>query len=135
MAHAQASERTRPARIEHVNISVADPDASAARLSRLFGWTVRWSGRALNGYAVHVGTEDDYVALYAPRGAVASDEKPYARFGTMNHIGVVTSDIDAAEALVRAEGLEPHSHADYEPGRRFYFSDPDGIEYEVVAYD
>ena len=23
---------------------------------------------------------------------------------------------------------------DYEPGRRFYFFDPDGIEYEVVSY-
>ena len=31
-------------------------------------------------------------------------------------------------------GLEPFSHGDYEPGRRFYFLDPDGIEYEVISY-
>ena len=31
-------------------------------------------------------------------------------------------------------GLTPFSHGDYEPGRRFYFFDPDGIEYEVISY-
>jgi hypothetical protein len=30
--------------------------------------------------------------------------------------------------------LRPFAHADYAPGRRFYFLDPDGIEYEVVSY-
>ena len=44
-------------------------------------------------------------------------------------------DLNAAEVAVIAEGLEPHSHASYEPGRRFYFHDRDGIEYEVVSYD
>ncbi|MGJ8556368.1 MAG: VOC family protein, partial [Sulfitobacter geojensis] len=27
------------------------------------------------------------------------------------------------------------NHADYEPGRRFYFHDTDGVEFEVVQYD
>ena len=31
-------------------------------------------------------------------------------------------------------GFKPINHADYEPGRRFYFHDHDGIEYEVVSY-
>jgi glyoxylase I family protein len=35
---------------------------------------------------------------------------------------------------VKAEGLEPFGHADYQPGRRFYFLDADGIEFEVVSY-
>jgi hypothetical protein len=39
------------------------------------------------------------------------------------------------EAAVRAEGYEPHSHQDYEPGERFYFSDENEIEYEIIAYD
>ena len=33
-----------------------------------------------------------------------------------------------------AAGLVPFNHGDYEPGRRFYFMDPDGIEYEIVSY-
>ena len=43
-------------------------------------------------------------------------------------------DLNAAEAVVVAAGLEPFNHADYEPGRRFYFFDWDGIEFEVVSY-
>jgi len=44
------------------------------------------------------------------------------------------ADLDATDARGRAEGLTPFSHGNYEPGRRFYFFDPDGIEYEVVSY-
>ena len=38
------------------------------------------------------------------------------------------------EARVIAAGLRPYNHGDYAPGRRSYFNDPDGIEYEVVSY-
>lgn len=123
------------ARLEHVNIAVADPGATAAMLARLFGWAVRWEGVALGtGYSVHVGDDDSYVALYRPGHDMQPSEPRYRRFGTLNHIGVVVPDLNATEALVRAEGYEPHSHADYEPGRRFYFDGPDGVEYEVVQY-
>ena len=43
-------------------------------------------------------------------------------------------DLDAVELRVKAAGLTPFSQSDYAPGRRFYFLDPDGIEYEVVSY-
>lgn len=52
----------------------------------------------------------------------------------MNHLGVVVDNLGAAEEVVLAAGLEPFNHADYEPGRRFYFFDWDGIEFEVVSY-
>ena len=39
-----------------------------------------------------------------------------------------------AEARVTSAGYAPHSHADYEPGKRFYFDGPDGIEFELVQY-
>ena len=32
-------------------------------------------------------------------------------------------------------GFTPYSHGDYEPGRRFYFTDGAGIEFEIVSYD
>ncbi len=127
-----------PAMLEHVNVTVPDPEATAAMLGRLFGWQVRWQGAAINGgHAVHVGTGDQYVALYTGPGGAGRQlpaQDTYRQIGGLNHIAVVVGDLDAAEALVRAEGLEPHSHADYEPGRRFYFRDPDGVEYEVVSY-
>ena len=40
----------------------------------------------------------------------------------------------ATEQAVIAAGLEPFNHGNYEPGRRFYFLDGDGVEYEVVSY-
>ena len=32
--------------LEHINMTVTDPDKTAQMLSELFGWRVRWSGRA-----------------------------------------------------------------------------------------
>ncbi len=126
------------ATLEHVNFTVPDPEATAAMLGRLFGWQVRWQGKALNdGHTVHVGTGDQYVALYTGPGGAANQLPPqdnYRQKGGLNHLGIVVDDLAGAEARVRAEGLSPHSHADYEPGRRFYFNDPDGLEYEVVSY-
>ena len=54
--------------------------------------------------------------------------------GGLNHIGIVVDDLGAMEERVIAAGLKPHSHQDYEPGRRFYFHDRDRIEYEIVSY-
>jgi catechol 2,3-dioxygenase-like lactoylglutathione lyase family enzyme len=121
-------------RIEHVNVTVRDPERSAALMQALFDWHVRWRGPAQNGgYTIHVGTNDHYVALYGPEksaqlGAAFTKGKP------LNHIGVEVDDLDGTEARVVAAGLRPFSHANYEPGRRFYFLDLDGIEYEVVSY-
>ena len=127
------------ARLEHANITVKDPKATAAMLHDLFGWKARWEGAAKNnGYTIHVGGADTYLALYTgPEGAEAQREADdsYHTRGGLNHIGVVVEDLDAAEAAVRARGYAPHSHADYEPGRRFYFHEENGLEIEVVCYD
>jgi catechol 2,3-dioxygenase-like lactoylglutathione lyase family enzyme len=121
-------------RIEHVNVTVSSPETTADLLERVFGWRVRWSGPARDGgRTIHIGTDAHYVALYT--GASASDgADDFAKGRPLNHIGVEVDDLDAAEARVIAAGLRPFSHGDYEPGRRFYFLDPDGIEYEVVSY-
>jgi len=122
------------ARLEHVNVTVADPDRTAALLERLFGWRVRWAGPAgSGGRTVHVGTEDQYLAVYAGAG---SDGTPrgWAKGLPLNHVAVVVDDLAAVEARVAEAGLAPFGHGDYAPGRRFYFFDPDGIEFEVVSY-
>ena len=122
--------------LEHVNICVPDPRATATRLIDLFGWHTRWEGGAKdNGFTVHVGTDDSYLALYAPAYDLGPEPRRYTRVAGLNHIGVVVDDIDAVEARVKAAGYQPHSHGDYEPGLRFYFDGPDGIEFEVVSYD
>lgn len=123
------------ARLEHLNVTVSDPDATAAMLADLFGWRVRWEGAAkLGGRTIHIGTDDAYLAIYSPPDGTGPAPESYHVHGGLNHVGVVVDDLDATEAKVRALGLEPHSHADYEPGRRFYFDDRDGIEWEIVSY-
>jgi len=122
------------ARLEHVNITVGDADRSAALIEALFGWKVRWAGPSLNGgRTVHVGTDGQYLALYsAPDGDGAP--RGWAKGVPLNHVALEVDDLDAVERRVAAAGLTPFAHGDYEPGRRFYFFDPDGIEFEVVSY-
>ena len=123
--------------LEHVNITVRDPDKTAEWLCKLFGWHVRWRGEAIHGgLTVHVGTDDQYLAVYTGPGNKPQVEPndSYTQRGGLNHVGVVVGDLDQIEKRVDALGFKTHSHADYEPGRRFYFHDEDGIEFEVVSY-
>lgn len=125
------------ARLEHANITVSDPQGFAAMLCGLFDWQVRWEGPSLNGgTSVHVGGADSYVALYRPKGgADGVPMNPNGVVNGLNHLGVVVPDLKAVEQRVTQAGFVAHSHADYEPGQRFYFDGPDGVEIEVVSYD
>lgn len=123
------------AKLEHVNFTVSDPKRTADLMCQLFDWRIRWEGSStVGGYTYHVGEEDTYLAIYSEGTPRDSDLSRYRMKAGLNHIGVVVDDLDAVEARVRKAGYEPHSHADYEPGRRFYFYDGDGVEYEVVSY-
>ncbi len=121
-------------RIEHVNVTVTDPERTSRLMEALFGWHVRWRGAARDGgRTIHVGSDEHYVALYTGRDARYTPDD-FAKGQPPNHIGVAVDDLDVVEARVRTAGLRPFGHDDYDPGRRFYFLDPDGIEYEVVSY-
>ena len=53
------------AKLEHLNMTVSDPKATAAWIERVFGWSVRWEGAGMQtGYTVHIGNDDTYVALF-----------------------------------------------------------------------
>lgn len=118
-------------RIEHVNLTVTDIHRSAYLFKSLLGWEERWRGPAQNGgETIHIGEENTYLALY-------TDGKPHEgqkKGRPMNHVGLLLDDLDVAEEVVFSAGLTPFGHDDYEPGRRFYFFDWDGIEFEVVSY-
>ncbi|MEG9268658.1 VOC family protein [Qipengyuania sp. Mu-71] len=119
-------------RLEHANISVTDPERSAALLKDLLGWEEGWRGPSqIYGRSVHIGAEHDYIALYT--GDHVRGE--FAKGHPLNHIAFTVDDLDAAEKAVTAHGLTPFGHDDYVPGRRFYFFDWDGIEFEVVSYE
>tara|TARA_R110002049_G_scaffold29972_2_gene102047 strand:- start:131980 stop:132360 length:381 start_codon:yes stop_codon:yes gene_type:complete len=122
--------------LEHANFTVSDPAATALWMRDVFGWHIRWEGDAIaGGHTKHVGTETQYVALYSPGSPTAAQASSYHTIGGLNHIALVVDNLEETEAAVKAQGFTTGNHADYEPGRRFYFNDDDGIEFEVVTYD
>jgi catechol 2,3-dioxygenase-like lactoylglutathione lyase family enzyme len=124
--------KTSKGQIEHANLTVSDIDRSSALFQKLLGWHERWRGPSRDGgETIHVGDETTYLALY-------TDRHPHGRYAKgqpLNHVGLLVDDLDAAEEVVTEAGLKPFGHDDYEPGRRFYFLDWDGIEFEVVSYE
>ena len=83
---------------------------------------------------MHVGGDDSYVALFSFGAPLDAAQKSYRTRAALNHIGVVVGDLDAVEIRVKRAGYTPENHADYEPGRRFYFREENGVEIEVVSY-
>ena len=121
--------------LEHANVTVNDPKLSADLLCRVFDWQIRWQGAAMDvGETVHVGTANSYIAFYTQPGVSGESIDTYKVAGAANHLGIVVDDLEEIRERVQAEGLTPGELYDYEPGQRFYFFTPDGIEIEVVSY-
>lgn len=120
--------------IEHANLTVTRPERSVELFKKLLGWEERWRGKSqMGGDTIHVGEPDNgsaYLALYTNEKV----EGGFAKGQPLNHVGLLVDDLESAEEVVAAAGLEAFGHDDYEPGRRFYFFDWDGIEFEVVSY-
>ena len=94
-------------RIEHVNITVADPERTSRLMEALFGWHVRWRGQSQSGGdTVHVGSTTTTWPLRP--GDTASAAEAFAKGRPLNHIGVEVDDLDATEARVTAAGLKPY---------------------------
>lgn len=122
--------------LEHANISVTDPDRLAGLFIAMLGWEERWRGPSQkHGHSVHIGSSQeagaDYLAIYTGDHVQGG----FAKGHPLNHLAFTVDDLDAAEQVVADVGLEPFGHDDYDPGRRFYFFDWDGIEFEVVSYE
>ena len=120
--------------LEHVNLTVSDLDRSIDFYCNLLGLRVRWRREAGEDCAAaHVGDDRYYLALFEALPGSGPPPVDYETVG-LNHFGFVVDDLDAARERLVSLGVTPHSEADYEPGRRLYFFDPDGIEVELVKY-
>ena len=125
-------------RLEHANLTVTDLERSIDFYRRALGFEVRWRGEIYNtsrtAPAAHVGPAgaDFYFSLFeGEEGGRAPFS--YAPPG-INHFGIVVDDLDETRKQIEAAGAKIHTAYDYDPGRRIYFFDPDGIEIEVVQY-
>lgn len=108
-------------RLEHVNLTVPNNEKTAAWMKAVFGWHVRWQGDAVNGEGrtIHIGTEDDYIALYTPK--IGTEVTIDSQFGSdgLNHIGVVVEDLDAKNSASSMQGLHPSATEIMNPGGGF----------------
>ncbi len=125
--------------LEHVNLTVSDLDRSIDFYCSLLGLKLRWRrlpGDPDGAPAAHVGDDRCYLALF--EATEGNREQPaiadYDRVG-VNHFGIVVDDLDQMRSRLTERGITAHLEADYEPGRRLYFYDPDRIEVELVEYD
>ncbi|SCZ49963.1 Catechol 2,3-dioxygenase [Epibacterium ulvae] len=121
--------------LEHANVTVSNPEQTAAWMEDIFGWKIRWQGDAMeSGHTIHIGSETSYVALYAPDASPTNGPRSYDTRGGLNHLALVVDDFEDTRAKVIAAGFTPGDIHSYEPGQRFYFKDDNNIEFEVVHY-
>jgi len=121
--------------LEHTNISVSDPDKTAQLMCDLFDWKIRWAGASMDkGYTVHVGGESSYLALYTNKKLQTENKSDHSTLLNLNHVAIVVSDLKKIKAAARSIGLVPFNFGEYDPGKRFYIKDDDGLEIEIVSY-
>ncbi len=123
------------ANIEHLNLTVENPDRLADLFCTLFNWNIRWSGEALaDGYTVHVGGKENYLALYTHPQLKSEQASDYLTPGKVNHVGLVVDDLDDMERKVESLNLTPNNHRDYGVCKSFYFMADANLEVELVMY-
>ena len=116
--------------LEHVNISVSDPERMADLLGRLAGWRRRWEGPSLlGGRTIHCGDDNAYVALYHH----PEISGPFAKGLPLQHVALVVDDLDAAQERLRSHAVE-YRYEDHGNALSLYFDDPDGHVVELTTY-
>ena len=124
--------------LEHVNLTVRDPDQTAQLICELFDWQIRWSGASMdNGRTVHVGMSANggsYLALYTHADVVNSPTRSAKQVANLNHIGILVSNLDNVKKRLKEHAIAIFNYGEYHPGKRFYFYLDDHIEVEVVSY-
>lgn len=117
--------------LEHVNFTVSDLDRSVDFYTRLFGFKVRWKGTLDDGrFAAHVGDDRQYLALFQAVSPGQAENRMTEV--ELNHFGFLVESLDEMKSRLAELGVLPSQEQDYEPGRRLYFFDSDGIEVELV---
>ena len=124
-------------RLEHANLVVEDLEGMIRFLQTAFpSFVIRWEWTMANGVrCVHIGTEDDYLAVSQAtagfrRKKVLSADKP-----GLLHLGYEVDDVEVLRERLKSAGYTERLVADRHPHRkRVYFGDGQGNEWEFVQY-
>ncbi len=124
---------------EHANITVPNIDAALAfLLNAAPDFQIKTDQTHQDSYRwVHIGNENCYFALQESHSPSVSKDtrKPYQNIA-VNHIGMIVDDLDNIQLNLLALGYEQNGDITQEKhGRRLYFYDKAGFEWELIEYD
>lgn len=124
-------------RLEHANMVVRDVEAMIGFLRTAFPeFRERGGGTGPSGQRwVHVGTDDNYLALNQATKEPSSVREPYTGEPGMNHLAYEVSDVDALRTRLLTAGYRESTVPNAHPHRkRVYFYDSEGHDWEFVQY-
>jgi catechol 2,3-dioxygenase-like lactoylglutathione lyase family enzyme len=119
-------------RLDHINMSVRDLEASAAFYAALFGLEVKKEGDSNGARWCIIGAPDRF---YLSLNEVVRPEGFKAEGQRINHVGYVVDDIDQTVDRIRALGLRLEfgdKTVDWPRSRSAYVTDPDGVLIEIT---
>ena len=112
-------------RIDHVNMTVKDLDATLAFYQKLFGFTIRKDQHpSYESYII--GNDDIKLCLYEDKDLVVGEG--------LNHFGFHVDNFDEIVATCKQMGVEmPYGVVEWEEkkSRSVYIVDPSGYEIEL----
>lgn len=125
------------ARLEHANLCVENVDAMLKFVLNAFPeFRVRHdSGIDDPERWVHVGDDEQYLALSQARKPSTMTRQPYSQQPGFNHLGFVVDDAEAVRGRLLRAGYKESYFAESHPARRrVYFYDAEGNDWEFVQY-
>ncbi|MFM7601209.1 MAG: VOC family protein [Pseudanabaena sp.] len=121
-------------RLEHVNLSCQDLEASQVFYQALFpDWYIRAEDRHDQRPWIHLGNDQFYMCLNHTPNLKRAHEI-YENIG-VNHVGFVISDGEEIKARLEEHKIDYYTLDATETKHRIYVSDPDGNEIELVEYN
>ena len=124
-------------RLEHANLVVRNIDATIRFLrTALPDFKIRFDGPGAGGQRwVHIGTDDNYIALSASAEEPQERWAPYCGRPGVNHLAYEVDDTEIVRKRLSEAGYRDSTVENSHPHRkRVYFLDPDGNDWEFVQY-
>ncbi len=121
--------------LEHANITVPDLQNTIRFIrAALPEFKVRSESKHSDSYWVHIGTNDQYLALQQAVGKQEQSHRNYCDTG-VSHLGFVVPSVAQLMKRLNASGFSPTEVRDRHPHRvRVYYNTADGIEWEFIEY-
>lgn len=129
---------THVSKLDHLNLTVTDLDATEAFYERLFGFE-RVEGGLRKGHRWSIlKSGEALLCLYErpDRRVIDDDEGTELGLHTLNHIGLRIDDREAWERTVARHGVEFSypSPVEWARSTAWYLLDPSGYEIEVALW-